>query len=72
MDYYLGLIEQHDKIIEEYMMGFPTARITYEDLVKPEEYYPLLDFLDLERTQLHSPFLEQRSQRDELRNFDEV
>ena len=74
MDYYLKLIEEHDRLISEYICGFPTKKIDYEDLVGSNGYFPVLDFLELERMKLQSPFLKQRSgsQRDALLNFDEV
>ena len=74
MDYYLGLIEEHDRLIGEYAAGFPINRIAYEDLIRPSGYFPALDFLELERLQLHSPFVKQRSgtQKDALLNFNEV
>ena len=74
MDFYLRLIEEHDRLIGEYVTGFPMERIAYEELVKPDGYFPALDFLGLERMSLHCPISKQRSgsQKEALLNFDEV
>lgn len=74
MNHYLRLFEEHDEFIREYISGYPTMSIDYDDLVQPNRYFPALDFLDLERMQLRSPYLKQRSgsQRAALQNFDEV
>ena len=74
MDFYLKLIEEHDRLIGEYVSGFLMERMTYEELAKPDGYLPALDFLGLKRMPLHCPFSKQRSgsQRDALLNFDEV
>jgi hypothetical protein len=47
MDYYLGLIEEHDRLIDEYVAGFPTAKLAYEELITPGGYFPALDLLEL-------------------------
>lgn len=55
--------------------GFPTLRVTYEELVVARDYKGVLAFLDVSEHRLESPFFRQRRatrQRDALENYDEL
>jgi hypothetical protein len=68
------IMEDDDAFIAEFTEGLPTIKLTYEELIKPLGYYPVLDFLGLSRRELHSPFERQRTgtQRDAMENYDDI
>ena len=71
---YIGLFEEHDKLILEEISDLPKMRLTYEQLIEPGGHNAVLDFLGLHRRSLVSRFIKQRSgtQRDAILNYDEM
>lgn len=75
MEKFLGLMEEHDELIRDFIGDLPVLDLSYESLVKEDGYYPVLDFLGLERQPLVSEFKRQRSnssQRKAILNYDDM
>jgi hypothetical protein len=71
---YVKVSYEADAELERTLAGLPTMHMTYEELISPHGYMPALDFLNLRKVELNSPFNRQRkgSQRDVILNYDEL
>jgi hypothetical protein len=70
----IRVYQEEDAMIVKWLDGIPSFNTTYEEIVKPQGYYPVLDFLGLERMELRSSFKKQnnKSQREAIKNYDEL
>lgn len=71
---YFKTLRFQDAMLRQAARTFPTIEVSYEALTEDRGYDRVLEFLDLERVPLESPFRKQRAgrQRDVLENFDEM